>query len=353
MIAAALILLAAAAAAAAATPGVLDRDLGCAPVQNPAASGACIPTTVAAYDGWSAWSRADTATGDYALIARTPSGVIAALDVAESAAPFDVELGPSHGRVAAVYSRCADPADGTGCAIAYVPLGVSGARERMLAVPGGGSLHEPAIFNDTLAFLRRDPSGGTENDGIAGAHPDTLMEWAIGSAGVQTLAFPRRLGQPGVIGGLTLQGREVAYTTSGPTATRPVTVQALWTQRPGATPSLIDAQTSGQGNICTTTFLSPTFAGAGTLYAFLRGCQQGLGDRWTRYGLGAHPTAARAQVSFGNDDNADVTAVVPVGSGVEWARDSGLYWLGSVQWSRVARYNPTAALYPGCTPTSC
>lgn len=94
--------------------------------------------------------------------------------IAERPAPFDVELGPSGSGVAAVYSRCADAATARGCHIAELELGVAGATERTLAPPGGGSVHEPAIWKNQIVFLRHNPAGGSRR-------PDNLFAWSIGS----------------------------------------------------------------------------------------------------------------------------------------------------------------------------
>ena len=50
--------------------------------------------SVAAYGGWAAWSRSDTSAGHYALVTRSPQGVISLPAVAERISPFDVGLGP-------------------------------------------------------------------------------------------------------------------------------------------------------------------------------------------------------------------------------------------------------------------
>src|SRR5450631_2183110 len=139
-----LMLLPAGSAAGAAAPAVLD--------------GAGV--SVAAYGGWAAWSRSDTATGRFALVVRSPGGAISLPAVAESASPFDVELGPTGGSgVSAVYSRCASNKTRKGCHIAELSLGVAQAPERTLAPPGGGSDHQPAIWAGGLVFLRRNPAG--------------------------------------------------------------------------------------------------------------------------------------------------------------------------------------------------
>ena len=114
---------------------------------------------VAAYGGWAAWSRSDATTKHYALALRSPQGAISLAPVAESATPFDVELGPNGSGVAAVYSRCANAAAAKGCHIAELELGVAGAIERTLAPPGGGSVHEPAIWKSAPRVPAPQPRG--------------------------------------------------------------------------------------------------------------------------------------------------------------------------------------------------
>ncbi len=144
--------------------------------------------SVAAYGGWAAWSRADATTGHFALVTRSPQGAVSLPTVAESASPFDIELGPSAGTgVAAVYSRCADTVALKGCKVVELALGSAVASERTLVPPGGGSTHEPAIWNGGLAFLRRNPSGGSRR-------PDSLLVWKVGSRRVQALPLPSSRG---------------------------------------------------------------------------------------------------------------------------------------------------------------
>jgi hypothetical protein len=116
-------------------------------------------STVAAYGGWAAWSRYDPATKAYALVLRSPSGSTSLAPIAERAAPFDVELGADGSGMAAVYSRCTDTERLRGCHIYELKLGVAGATEQRLAAPGS-SVHEPAIWDGLLVYLRRNPGGG-------------------------------------------------------------------------------------------------------------------------------------------------------------------------------------------------
>src|SRR5580704_586588 len=175
-------------------------------------------TMVAAYGGWAAWSRWDSATSAYALELHSPAGAISTAAVAERGAPFDVELGPSGSGVAAVYSRCSDTSTLRGCRIYELRLGVRGATEQMLAAPGS-SVHEPAIWRDRMVFLRRNPGGGERR-------PDNLLEWRIGSSDARSVTLPSSQGRgsseagrwprgvTGAITGLTLDGGRIAYATS-------------------------------------------------------------------------------------------------------------------------------------------
>ena len=77
--------------------------------------------------------------------------------------------------MAAVYSRCADTGTLQDCHLAELPLGAAGATERMLAPPGGGSVHEPAIWNSRIVFLRRNAVGGSEDPLIPAANPTAFL----------------------------------------------------------------------------------------------------------------------------------------------------------------------------------
>jgi len=316
-----------AARAGAVSPTVLDPNGG----------------SVAAYGGWAAWSRTDATTGGYALVMRSPHGAISLAPVAESASPFDVELGRSGSRVAAVYSRCTDTARSQGCRIVELPLGVAGATEHLLAVPGGGSLHEPAIWEDRVVFLRRDAAGGSENPGHPGRKPDSLFAWEIGSRKLQSLPLPASSGArhsgvvgwpkglTGVISGLTFDGRQLAYVTSNVVGTFGET--SLWLEQLGHRPELTDQQTSGAGNVCQPAFLSPVLAG-GWLYAYLHACDPSANpglDRLTRYRHGEVERARFAFIKFGDDQ---ISSVVPDGGGVDWD-DGGVQRLATVAWRRI------------------
>ncbi|MGO8904288.1 MAG: hypothetical protein ACLQMH_01525 [Solirubrobacteraceae bacterium] len=310
-------------------------------------------STVAAYGGWSAWSRVDETTGDYALTLRSPAGVISPADVPERPAPFDVELGPSGHGVAAVYSRCSNTAEALGCHIYELRLGARGASEQMLAAPGS-SVHEPAVWDGVLVFLRRNPGGGTRR-------PDNLFVWRIGTTRARALSLPVSQGlveggeehcmgacgpgemggrwprgQTGAVGGLTLRGQQLAYSTSS--TDESFGVASLWLQGTSGRPRLIDQVTSGAGATCEHAFLSPMLSG-GWLYAYLHDCDPSADptlDRWTRYAITGH-TAQRAAFTFIRTGDESIDSVVADGSGVEWANESGLHRLSSVSWRTIGR----------------
>jgi len=296
--------------------------------------------SVAAYGGWAAWSRSDATTNSYALVLRSPRGTISLAPVAESASPFDVELGPSGSGVAAVYSRCTDTTTLQGCRILALHLGTSGAAERVLAPPVGGSVHEPAIWNDRLVFLRRNSPGGSENPSHPGRRPDSLFAWDIGSRKLQSLTLPiSRGGGPeawprgltGLITGLTFNGKQLGYATSNVVGTFGET--SLWFEPLGGRPELIDQETSGAGNVCQPEFVSPVLAGR-WFYAYLHVCDPSANpslDRFTRY---RHGEVQRAKATFIRSGDESISSVVPDGAGVDWD-SSGVRRLATVTWRRI------------------
>src|SRR5664279_4105718 len=118
-------------------------------------------TSIASYGGWAAWSRYDSTHRAYQLMVRNASGDVTAMGIPESPQPFEVSLGPlpSHG-IGAVYPRCADAARHEACRLEQLAIESTGAPEKRLAVPGGGSLFRPALWKGTVAFLRAVPKGG-------------------------------------------------------------------------------------------------------------------------------------------------------------------------------------------------
>jgi hypothetical protein len=290
--------------------------------------------SVAAYGGWAAWSRADSTTGHFALVTRSPQGVISLPPVAESATPFDLALGPARGsQVDAAYSRCAHAAGLEGCHIVVLQLGIARASEHSLAPPGGGSAHEPAIFNGALVFLRRNPPG-------ASRRPDGLYLWEIGARKLQKLALPSSRGNAGAgwpagltgrITGLTFNGKQVAYATSNSVGS--FGESTLWFEPLAGRPELIDQETGGAGNVCPPEFVSPLLSGR-WLYAYLHACDPTGNprlDRLTRY---RHGEVQRAAYTFIRSGDEAIGSAVLDGAGVDWDAN-GIERLARVSWHTI------------------
>jgi hypothetical protein len=321
---------------------VLDSLSNCGPALSSTVED-CQAPTVAAYGGWVAWSHSDAITGQFALMLRSPAGVISAASVPERVSPFDVQLGPSDGGIVAVYSRCSNTLTLRGCNIFELTLSESGAAEAAVRIPGGGSVHEPAIWGNRMVLLRRDPSGGSEGPTFAGHRPDGLFSWRIGSGrlralvlpGSQGIKFPWPRGLVGVVSGLAFDGKQLAYSTG--LQLRGQGVVSLWHQGLGGSPTLVDQTTSGGASVCRPAFLSPTFSG-GWVYSYFHACTANgdVGaDRWTRYSLGGHRTQ-RARVAFLRYPDELIFAVVPVASGVVW--DNGeVLESTDVTWRPISR----------------
>lgn len=319
-------------AALAAAPAVLDP------------SPCCAATPVAAYGGWSGWSRSDEATHQFQLVVRSPQGTIVTPAVPERGAPFDLQIGPTAAGPVAVFSRCADARTLQGCALHELSLG-STFTESALQPPLGGSLHEPAIWQGRLAFLRR--RSGSEDPLQPARRPDDLYVWDRGSghARAQQLAsskgargavsWPR--GLTGVISGLTLDSRWLAYVTD--TASGTFALSTLWAQRLGQGPRLVDQVTGGAGNVCPPQLLSPALAGE-RLDAYLHACSTSNADldRWTRYSLTSH-SAERASYHFTSGSDDEIFGVVPAGSGAIWS-DGAILSIGSVAFTPIHRSVP-------------
>jgi hypothetical protein len=290
---------------------------------------------VSAYGGWAAWTHVD-ANDETQLMLRSPAGAIAPAAIAPSNGPFEVALGPhAGGGVTAVYVRCSEPEGSLGCSIYELPLGVTGATERQLDVPGGGSDTLPAIWKNRVAFVRENAPGGE--------HPDDIYVWTIGggqpsvakleaSRGSREAAgggWPK--GLTGVVTALTIGPRQLAYVTAVEHGDFGETT--LWYEPLGGRPQLIDQRTSGAGNVCAPEFLSPLIAG-GWLYAYLHACDPsadvGL-DRLTRYRRGEAERARYTFIHYGDDE---LSSVVVDGAGVDWD-DEGVKRLSSVRWRRI------------------
>jgi hypothetical protein len=306
---------------------------------------------LAAYRGWAAWSRYDPTTKQFALVLRSPTGVVTLPTVSERATAFDVELGPEGTSVAAVYSRCSDSVSLVGCQLYELPLDGSQPREQRLAVPGGGSLHEPAIWQGRLAFLRRNPAGGSEDAANPTARrPDLLLTWKRGSnpqrvslpasKGSRGAGWPR--GLTGLISGLTLNGSALAYTTASGVKTTgfELSMFTLWYQRLGQGARLIDQLTAGQANVCLPSVLSPTLAGS-KLYAYLHVCDPSAVnlDRWMRYDVRTRKVE-RASVKLTSSSEASIGSVVPEGGGVIWDSEGVRRLEQNLSWTPIGRPKP-------------
>jgi hypothetical protein len=309
-------------------------------------TGCCGSATVASYGGWAAWSRLDTSSGQYELVVRAPGGTASTPAVPERAAPFDVQIGPTPGGPAAVYSRCSDSRGLQGCSLRELVLSASPV-EKLLSPPIGGSLHEPAIWEGQIAFLRRHGTG-SEDPNHPGARPDALYTWRIGSGKVASqklaaskgsrgdVSWPK--GLTGVISGLTIGSGWIAYvteTSGGGT----FALSTLWAQRPGQGPRLIDQVTGGAGNVCPPQFLSPSLSGQ-RVTAYLHACapSNSVLDRWTRYGLTSRSTE-RATTRFLAAPDEEIFSVLPLGGGAIWS-DGAILTTGSVKWKPISRPSP-------------
>ena len=296
---------------------------------------------VASYGGWTAWSRPDPGSGGYELITRSPTGVISPAPIAPKATPFDPELGPGPGGAAAVYSRCANASAEQGCRIYEYSFGR--ASETALAAPGT-SVHEPAIWDGELVFLRSNPSGG-------GLRPDNLYAWHVGAARAyaQRLALSRGIssseagqwpkGSTGMVSGLTIHGQQIAYATSRVSESFGIT--SLWLQHIGGPPRLIDQVTSGAGASCEPEFLSPAILGS-WLYAYLHACDPSANpalDRFTRYSLNGR-SAQRARYTFVRTGDEEINTVAADGDLVDWGDEGGLFQLTGVSWATIPRPAP-------------
>jgi hypothetical protein len=138
------------------------------------------PTPVSSYGGVSVWSRYDPAQRDYQLIVRS-GGVVRPLS-ARGPAPFDVDVGPAAGGgVAAVRSRCADPASAPGrrrCDLYRVDL-TSGQERRIgrASTAGADEVH-PAVSGNRVAWVSLRPSTAPAvySGPLSGSGPPKLLD---------------------------------------------------------------------------------------------------------------------------------------------------------------------------------
>lgn len=331
------------------------------------------PTSLTSYGGWVAWSRYDPAHHAYQLMTSSPTGQIAMVGIAENAQEFEVNLGPLRsGAVGAVFSRCANAAHHKGCRLEEIDIGSGAPDETRLLVPGGGSVFRPALWRNTIAFLRVVPHGGAR-------HPVELFEWTSGSKRLEAFALPRNTipreelefdeeehrysfdGYTGNVTSLTLNDARVAYTRVAP-YTSCCTISDLWTQRPGQRPELIDRAITGEAAARgINTYLTPEIVGP-WLYTYRQYTEPSGADGeqgWVRFNLTTGATQ-QAQVTF-EDDGASaaerelpegqvVSAVVPQGAGANWVLHiyendeypASVLSLPAVKWKTIKRHEPTA-----------
>lgn len=120
------------------------------------------PVKVSASGGWVAWSvREDNR---FALILRSPEGVVVRPAVPTRGVPFDMDLGELRGRTTAVWSRCtAEPRNNQGTALPAWTSG-RGCRIQRLDVPTGRvtthrlfrglqSMVLPTVGSNRMAFV--------------------------------------------------------------------------------------------------------------------------------------------------------------------------------------------------------
>jgi hypothetical protein len=318
-----LLALALSAAYAAARPVVLDA----------AGSGS------ASYGGWSVWSR--PLDGGYALVARSPSGVIAPLSLPPSSTRFEAEVGPGKTGEVVVFPRCT--ATGTGCTIEAVQLGGETASEVALASSPTATLSSAAYWKGELVYVKSE----------AGHRPELLWQPSPGVAHVEPLPlstgasstfagrFPANTA--GTITGVQMVGPTlIAYATSRGNeefGLASLFLQGLSSHRR----VIIDQYASGAGQICAQTIFPSTLAG-GWLYAFIRDCSASdYGENeWVRYRLSPRWTVEQMQqskVSLTQFGDEEFEGAALDGDGVIWSGESGVRLLASVPWE-AATYQP-------------
>jgi hypothetical protein len=126
---------------------------------------------IAAYGGVVVWSHWDQTTREYRLMAHY-RGRTELLRVAPRRAPFDVDLGPdTHGRAAAVYSRCrrerpvwmlgaGTPAGPPSGCVLYRYDFATRREGRIAGIAGSGSFYLPSLWQNEIAYVRAGAGGG-------------------------------------------------------------------------------------------------------------------------------------------------------------------------------------------------
>jgi hypothetical protein len=168
------------------------------------------PTNVSTYGGYTMWSQYEPGSESWSLWQRTANGQINRVPVKSANGPFQISLGPdSKNRVVALYTRCKTPAMGsaraTGCdAYRYQ---TSGGKEQKLSF-SSATLDEqwPAQWKGSFVFGRVANSGS----GTSRVRCDVPYRRAV--SGGSSHRMDR--GRCGAIGGMAVQGTDVAQTVT-------------------------------------------------------------------------------------------------------------------------------------------
>jgi hypothetical protein len=304
---------------------------------------------VVSYGGWSVWNRLDASTHKYALVARSPAGVIEVLAVAESEPPFEIEMGP-HGAASTVpvpvvvYPQCTTSGSFPECTIYSVQLGVTPASARALLPLSTAEADGAAPWRDELVYFSL-----AEHD-----HPQWL--WETGPGSTSAVPLPQSKGakssvgswNPGeaAISGLRMVSKNtIIYATRQ--TTRSFAMSGLWLQSLTSNHRvLIDQTTAGAAATCEQSFFPAAMSGS-WVYAYLHDCApsaQASADRWTRYKLDSHwkvirTEIARASLVTSTGDETFNSAAL-VGAGVEWGNETGVHLLSTVHWRTIKHHKP-------------
>jgi hypothetical protein len=166
---------------------------------------------VGAAGGWTAWS--EVKSGHYALVTRSPQGVVSHPAVGTRGVPFDLDLGLGPGGAPlAAYSRCkTEPRDtpgellpvwttGKGCRLVVLDL-VKQTERRLALSAGSKSDVLPAVAGSKVAFVRvpkaskdrhravlgvRDLAGGHARGLLTGPRSDVGASTRFGPVSVDT-----------------------------------------------------------------------------------------------------------------------------------------------------------------------
>ncbi len=293
----------------------------------------------ASYGGWSVWSR--QVDGEYVLVARSPSGVIAPLSVRPSPSPFEAEVGPGETGDVVVFPRCAPT--GIDCVIVAVQLGSETASEAVLASTTTATLSSAAYWKRELVYVKSET--GHRPEMLWQVHPGAVQVEPLPLSSGVSSSFAGRFpaNSAGTITGVQMVGPTVlAYATARGNEEFGMTslfVQGLHSHRR----VLIDQYASGAGQICAQEIFPSTLAG-GWLYAFVRSCSPSEHgeNEWARYRLSSRWAVKQMQISkvsltqYGDEEFEGASLD---GSGVIWSGERGVQLLNTISWKTV-RHQP-------------